>query len=107
MLRAPGQNLRRPINRVVAEPGLGRRDLPSWYERALFAGEYADDGVGTIFPRKPQTAGRVLLVREIEKRRQRRDRADLPFDDELRNVEDVDRRRVAGYRLLRVDVCDG
>src|SRR5262245_22051249 len=65
MIGAPRQNPRRPINRVVAEPGLGRRDLPSGDERALFAGKYANNSLRALFPRKPQTAGGVLLVRKI------------------------------------------
>src|SRR5262245_58292974 len=61
MIGAPRQNPRRSINRVVAEPGLGRCDLPSGYERAMFAGEYANDGVGPLSPWQSQTARRVLL----------------------------------------------
>src|SRR5262249_11338191 len=107
MLRAPGQDLRRAVNRVVAEPGFGRSDLPSGDERALLTREYANDGFRSFFPGQSQTAGSVLFIGEIKERRQRRNRADLSLCDELRNVEYVNGRRIAGYWLLRVNVGDG
>ena len=98
---APRQDRGRAIDAAVAEPRLRRRDEPARHARALLARELADAEVAARRPGQGEAPGRhVVRAGEVEERRQRRPRRDLARRDELRHVEDPDRRGPA----LRVDV---
>ena len=72
----------------------------------MIAGEDADDFAHIRLPRQRDRARRqIVRPRQIEKRRQQFEFADLPRSDDLRNAERLQPRQ--GGFLAPIDECDG